>query len=426
MPPIIGGYKYVQSFIDGRARLKYIYLLKNSPILSVRCVILSSSSSSSTTASSSPCMLTTRQSLLVVISTAASASSASSLPALRRFYRNPSDSQKTSIRFCLLAFVAFSIPPAWIWLCGEKLPTTPYTYSTSRRQDPLATSLRKKLRMALCLMSASFACLAVWPFQRSYIPRSSTTRQCALPAWVTLVTESIVCCGMNILRSHLVLKAKRDTAGAIIKYKARLVAGGDAQVHDLDFDQSYPLVAYFTVVRVILSIAARENRVVHSLDVSNAFVRAPLAQVVYVCPPKILADRFGSKIMKLKKALYGLKQAPLSWHLHLEKMFDTVNIIKITTPCLYAFNNCTIVVYVDDLIISGPNVEEVTVLKDIIKGLFGCPDDGAMKEYLGVLFERRDDGAFVLSQRQYLLNVLQRFGMEDCKRCATPCAQEND
>jgi transposase InsO family protein len=28
MPPTISGYKYVQSFIDGRNRLKYIYLLK--------------------------------------------------------------------------------------------------------------------------------------------------------------------------------------------------------------------------------------------------------------------------------------------------------------------------------------------------------------------------------------------------------------
>jgi hypothetical protein len=44
-----------------------------------------------------------------------------------------------------------------------------------------------------------------------------------------------------------------------------------------------------------------------------------------------------------------------------------------------------------------------------------------MNEYLGVLFKRRDDGAFVLSQRQYLLNVLQNFGMEDCKPRATPC-----
>jgi Reverse transcriptase (RNA-dependent DNA polymerase) len=87
-------------------------------------------------------------------------------------------------------------------------------------------------------------------------------------------------------------------------------------------------------------------------------------------------------------------------------MFDTAKIIKALTPCLYAYNNCTIVVYVDDLIISGPNVEEVTDLKSIIKGLFVCTDAGAMKEYLGVLFERRDDGAFLLSQRQYLLNIL--------------------
>jgi Reverse transcriptase (RNA-dependent DNA polymerase) len=200
---------------------------------------------------------------------------------------------------------------------------------------------------------------------------------------------------MNILRSHLPLKAKIDTAGAIIKNKARRVAGGHAQVHGLDVDQSYAPVADFTVFRIIPSIAARENRAVHSLDVSNAFVRAKLAESMYVRPPKILADRFGSKIVKLNKALYGLKHAPLIWHLFLEKMFDTVNIIKSPTPCLYAYNNCTIVVYVDDLIIRGPNVEEVTELKNIIKGLFLCTDAGAMKEYLGVLFERRDDGTFV-------------------------------
>jgi hypothetical protein len=44
-----------------------------------------------------------------------------------------------------------------------------------------------------------------------------------------------------------------------------------------------------------------------------------------------------------------------------------------------------------------------------------------MKEHLGVLFKHRDDGAFVLRQCQYLLNVPQRFSMKDCKPCATPC-----
>jgi transposase InsO family protein len=67
-------------------------------------------------------------------------------------YSPKSNSQKTSIRFCLLAFVAFSITLTWIRLCGEKLPTTPYINSTSRRQYLLATSLRMKQHMALCLM----------------------------------------------------------------------------------------------------------------------------------------------------------------------------------------------------------------------------------------------------------------------------------
>jgi hypothetical protein len=106
MPPTISGYTYVQLFIDGRTRLKYIYLLKKKSMLAVRCVISSSSLSASTIASSSPCMLTTRQNVLVVISAAASASRASSLPALRRIHRNPTDSQKTSIRYFLLGFVA--------------------------------------------------------------------------------------------------------------------------------------------------------------------------------------------------------------------------------------------------------------------------------------------------------------------------------
>jgi Reverse transcriptase (RNA-dependent DNA polymerase) len=102
---------------------------------------------------------------------------------------------------------------------------------------------------------------------------------------------------MNVLRSHRVLKTKRFTAGEVIKRKARLVAGGDAQVYGLDFDLSYAPVADFTAVRIVLSKAARKNHVVHSLDVSNAFVRAPLSETVYVRPPKVLAARVGSMIM---------------------------------------------------------------------------------------------------------------------------------
>jgi hypothetical protein len=61
----------------------------------------------------------------------------------------------------------------------------------------------------------------------------------------------------------------------------------------------------------------------------------------------------------------------------------------------------------------------VTELKNIIKRLFVCTDAGAMKEYIGVMFVRRNDGTFVHSQRLYLLNIFQRFGMDECKPCCS-------
>ena len=36
------------------------------------------------------------------------------------------------------------------------------------------------------------------------------------------------------------------------------------------------------------------------------------------------------------------------------------------------------------------------------------------------LYVTRRDGGFLLSRRQYILEVLQRAGMADCKPCSTP------
>jgi Reverse transcriptase (RNA-dependent DNA polymerase) len=79
-----------------------------------------------------------------------------------------------------------------------------------------------------------------------------------------------------------------------------------------------------------------------------------------------------------------------------------------------------IVVYVDDRVISGPTLTEVETVKAVIKSSFSCTDAGELKEFVGMRFQRRDDGAFVLSQAQYLKYVLERFGMQDSKPCQTP------
>jgi hypothetical protein len=194
MPPTICCYKYVQSFIDGRTRLKYIYLLKKKSdaggalrdfIVKFErehdCLVKSVHADNAAKFTGGDFNSCLRDQGIKFTSSAP--------------YSPESNGLAENFNKVLFARVRYLLDHSGMdKVMWEKLPTTPYTYSTSRRQDLLSISLRMKLHMALCLMSASFACLAVSPLQHSHIPRSSTTRQCALPTWVTLGTKSIVYC----------------------------------------------------------------------------------------------------------------------------------------------------------------------------------------------------------------------------------------
>ena len=46
-------------------------------------------------------------------------------------------------------------------------------------------------------------------------------------------------------------------------------------------------------------------------------------------------------------------------------------------------------------------------------------DMGPVHHFLGITIEHRDHGLFV-SQREYLLDILDPVDMEDCKPCSTP------
>ena len=46
-------------------------------------------------------------------------------------------------------------------------------------------------------------------------------------------------------------------------------------------------------------------------------------------------------------------------------------------------------------------------------------DLGELHHFLGIHVQRRGDG-LLLSQRQYMLDILDRAGMTECKPCSTP------
>ena len=68
-----------------------------------------------------------------------------------------------------------------------------------------------------------------------------------------------------------------------------------------------------------------------------------------------------------------------------------------------------VLVYVDDLIISGSHLNDIQKFKDYLSACFHMKDLGALKYFLGVEVARGPDG-FVLYQRKYALDLVSKVG----------------
>lgn len=74
--------------------------------------------------------------------------------------------------------------------------------------------------------------------------------------------------------------------------------------------QKLLLVAKLNTIRVRLSIAMNLDWPLHQLDIKNAFMNGELAYEIYMDAPPAFAERFGSKVCKLKNLYMDLNNLP--------------------------------------------------------------------------------------------------------------------
>jgi hypothetical protein len=78
-----------------------------------------------------------------------------------------------------------------------------------------------------------------------------------------------------------------------------------------------------------------------------------------------------------------------------------------------------LLLYVDDIVLTASSPE---LLRQIIVALqqqFLMKDLGELHHFLG-MHVQNSSGGLLLSQRQYILGILDRVGMAECKPCSTP------
>ena len=79
--------------------------------------------------------------------------------------------------------------------------------------------------------------------------------------------------------------------------------------------------------------------------------------------------------------------------------------------------------YVDDMLVAGSNMQDINVLKKKLANSFAMKDLGATKKILGMRITRdMKNRKLTLSQGEYTKKVLERFRMQNAKRVSTPLA----
>ena len=223
---------------------------------------------------------------------------------------------------------------------------------------------------------------------------------------------------------HWVYKIKYKPNGEVDCYKARLVAKGYTQQAGIDFHDTFSPVAKLTTVRVLLSIAAAKGWSLLQLDVNNAFLNGDLFEEVYMDIPLGYHVQGEGLACRLNKSIYGLRQASHQWF----HKFSTALIShgftqsKSDYSLFHTGSGHTLVVllvYVDDIIVAGPNPDMINQVQQQLQRLFKLKVLGDLKYFLGLEIARSDKG-ICLSQRKYTLSLLEDSGFLGCKPASLP------
>jgi hypothetical protein len=237
---------------------------------------------------------------------------------------------------------------------------------------------------------------------------------------------------VNIVGNRWIFKIKRNSDGGIDRYKARLVAQGFTQTHNVDYGEVFSPVARMAAIRSLLAFANAHDLEIHQMDVNTAFLNGELDYEVYMEQPEGFVDTDHPEyVCKLNKSLYGLKQSARCWNNTLDAYLKENDYRPADADgCFYIKSEKSdnghikfviLPVFVDDFIPVSNDTSMMRKEKAAFCERFDMEDKGEVHDVLGLRITRdREKRVLTISQPDFIQSVLVRFGMENSKQVGTP------
>ena len=176
----------------------------------------------------------------------------------------------------------------------------------------------------------------------------------------------------------------------------------------IDYEETFALVAHISSVRALLAVVAASKWDLFKMDVKNAFLNGDLSEEVYMQSPLGLSVE-SNKICRLQCALYGLKQAPRTWFAkfsstifylgYITSHYDSALFLRRTDK-----GTILLLLYVDDMIITGDDLSGIQDLKDFLNQQFKMKDLGHLSYFLGFEITHSTDGLYI-TQAKYASDI---------------------
>ena len=201
--------------------------------------------------------------------------------------------------------------------------------------------------------------------------------------------------GRKAIGNKWVFKIKRNSDDQVERFRARLVVKGYAQKEGIDFNEIFSPVVRLTTIRVVLAMCATFNLHLEQLDVKTAFLHGDLEEEIYMLQPEGFEEQGKRNLVcRLNKSLYGLKQAPRCWYKRFDSFIMSLGYNRLNAdPCAYfkRFGKSDFIIlllYVDDMLVAGPNKDHIEKLKAQLASEFEMKDLGPANKILGMQIHR--------------------------------------